>query len=1373
MRALLVATSVALFVFVCPLVASEKPWGVTPFRAEPKAMLAAAEAVPAGEADAVVLLEELRYAFDGEGQATVTSRLIFRLIDESAVDDWSTIQTEWAQWYQERPVLAARVIGRDGSVHMLDAKAVTESAAREESPDIFSDNRLLRAPLPGMAAGVVVEEVITWRDRNPLFETGTTARLMFGRYVPVQQTRLVIDAPSSLPIQIVNKTNPRIEAARTDADGRQQIVFESARIEPWKDFEGNLPYDESNVGYVAFSTGTSWQEVARRYTDIVETQIGEASVVRPFLTAAIGKSTDRREIVSKALAAIQKNIRYAGMEVGDGSIVPRTPKQVLALKYGDCKDKATLLVAMLRAAGIPANVALLNAGTGLDVDADLPGLGRFNHVIVRVGGDDPFWVDPTDEYSRAGVLPVPDQDRLALVADASTSTLIRTPASDSLTNFTRETRTFRLADEGESSLTEVTEATGAYDVSIRRYAAESDKKEYRESMESYAIDAYSAESLKDLVYSDPRDLTKPFTLRLEVEKAKRGFTGDIDSVVAIFLSDLFDPLPWALRTMPDEEEEAREPKKPRQHDFVVTTPYVKELHYRIVPPPGFVARTLPPSETRQLGTTSLVTNYQIEADGSIVATLRFDSGKRRLTPAEMEATRKAVSAVAEANAVMIGFDSVGWSKLNAGDIGGAIREFRRLTALHPREARHHTQVGRAYFLGGMGEAAREEFRRAIALEPGYAPAHRFLGIALQHDLLAREFRKGADLPGAIAAYRKAKELAPKDVEIRSELAKLLSRGEDGELYGEGAPLTEAIAEYKAIAADLEDKNNEGELLTVMAHAGLFDEMKVRAREVEDVNQRLTALVVAAAATEGVDAALRQAASVDTSARRAILSAAFPTLLHLRLYAQAGTVIDQATQGAPNAAQVRPLIDMLRRAKRIEDLTLGDDPKSLVTRISLVGLTAVDIEAALRNEVASWANAFEDDQKAQMAKREVSREGMEDTRLTRARLKSLAQGLPLRVAAELGNGAMELTQEGTDATGYRVRMRARSGVPGTPSVSETFYIVKEGCCYRIGAASHASVAVAALHFVEQKDVESARIWLNWAREEISAGGGDDPLSGSPFASLWSKAKATATTDEVRAAAAALLIDDPDYALAAASLLETTRETVPEPLRIRMDLALARAYVQLGEWEKMLVVTRRIAEASPDSPIAFSIHARALAENGVPEDAQRIAQARLEKIPNDPDALRILSSLSIRKDDFEAANEYVRQIIDHSEALASDYNELAWNALFIGKAIDQAIEDANHAVARSGEWAAMHTLAALYAEAGKSLEARTKLLEAMDQAGREEPSSVDWYVLGRIAENYGANDAALAAYKRVTKPKRDLSGSTYTLAQRRVQALGMRR
>lgn len=1363
MRLFSFVASLCLLTFPSLARGAEQPWTGEPFSLDPKAALVAAQAAPAGEADLIVLLDEVRYTFDESGRATTSERLVFRVVDESAVEDWSTVETSWSPWYQERPVFAARVIGVDGTVHTLDPKVVVESAA-DDVAEIFSDRRVLRAPLPGMGKGAVVEQVISWRDANPLFDTGTAGSMSFGRWVPVERTRLVIEAPATLRMKFVDRTSPTITPSTTEKDGRRRIVYESGRTEPFEDLEWNLPYDQSSVPYVAFSTGTSWQEAARRYSEIVERQIGDATAVQAFLRSAVGKSTGRREIVAKALAAIQKNVRYAGVEVGEGSIIPRPPKDVVTLKYGDCKDKATLLVAMLRVAGIPAHVALLKAGTGLDIDADLPSLDRFDHVIVRVEGDDPFWVDPTDEFSPAGVLPISDQDRFALIADSTTAALVKTPASDARANVVRETRTFILAEEGTSTVTEVTEGTGAHDSSSRGYAASEDRKDYRESMESYAKQAYLAESLKDMKVTDPRDLTTPFRVTLEIEKATRGVTGDIDAVVFVFPSALTASLPWSLRSKPEEEEDVAKRPKARTRDFVITMPYVKEFEYRIVPPAGFTARTLPANERRQLGSASLATKYEVAADGVVHATLRFDSGKRRLTPVEMEAMRDAVVELTESNAVLIGFDSIGWGKLNAGDIRGAIAEFRRLAALHPREARHHVQIGRAYFVGGMAEIAREELRRAIALEPSYAPAHRFLGVVLQHDLLAREFRKGCDLPAAIAAYRKACELAPKDLEIRSELATLLTRGDDGALYSKGAHLAEAIEEYKSIASDLKDDRFEGDLLTAMAYAGRFDEMKERARTVKDDKKRIGALVIAAAATSGPEAALREASSVDNTVRREVLIAAYPALLSLRLYPEAAAVLEQASLGSPNASQVRPIIEVVRRAKRFENLQLGEDPKSFVKRLTVLSVTVEDEDAATKEFVASWARSFEESIAKARRPEDVK------PKRSQGKAKSAAQGLPVGAAIEIGIAAMDITEEGSDAIGYRVRMRSKIPLPGAAAApAQTFYLARESGRYVLGAIGPAEAAVTVLHFADGGELEAARTWLNWVRDDVGAGAADDPLSGSAFAAIWPKSKQSATADEIRTAAAVLLASKQEYASAAIPHLLAVRAAAPDAVRTHVDFALGMAYVEAEKTDESVAIFRRVAEAVPDSETGFAMYAAVLSDSGQLDEVRRIANARLEKSQNDVYALRALSRVAAHTGDFKTADAYIRRLTERADAEATDYNQLAWDALFIGGELQEAIQNANQALALYRGSAVLHTLAALYAETENSLEARAKLLESMDAAGNEEPSGSDWYVLGRIAENYGANDAALAAYKRVTPPKRERFGTTFQLAQERVKRL----
>jgi len=93
-RRALLAAVVFTLPFFASLHAADQPWNGAPFSADPKALLAAAEAVPAGESAAVVLLDEMRYMFDAEGHSTRMARLVFRIVDPSAVEGWSTVEAE-------------------------------------------------------------------------------------------------------------------------------------------------------------------------------------------------------------------------------------------------------------------------------------------------------------------------------------------------------------------------------------------------------------------------------------------------------------------------------------------------------------------------------------------------------------------------------------------------------------------------------------------------------------------------------------------------------------------------------------------------------------------------------------------------------------------------------------------------------------------------------------------------------------------------------------------------------------------------------------------------------------------------------------------------------------------------------------------------------------------------------------------------------------------------------------------------------------------------------------------------------------------------------------------------------------------------------
>ncbi|MFP5284318.1 MAG: hypothetical protein ACLGI9_01120, partial [Thermoanaerobaculia bacterium] len=550
--------------------------------------------------------------------------------------------------------------------------------------------------------------------------------------------------------------------------------------------------------------------------------------------------------------------------------------------FGDCKDKAVLLTALLRRLDIPAHVALLRAGENWpDVEEPLPGMGAFNHAIVVVPGEPAIWIDPTDRYARAGELPAGDQGKLALIASPSTQGLVRTPAATAADNHEVETREIFLADLGRARVVETTEARGAAERDLRASYAVQDEKSLRESLTEYASTVYMTDKVGKIDHSDPADLSGPFRLRLEAEETQRGFTDMESASVAIFPGSALGRLPDELRTEPDE-------KKPCKSAYDLTRPFTAEVRYRIVPPAGFLPQPLPPGRVRQLGPGTLSEDYAAAEDGTVTATMRFTIDKRRLSAGELEALRKSASEAWNEDGVILYFQHAGGAHLAAGRVREALDELGRLAARSPKKALPRLRVARALLAGGMGEAAREEAKRAVELEPSFAPAWRDLGWVLVHDPVGRLFGEGFDHAGALAAYRRAKELDPKDSDARRNIAILQEYDPRGKRYSKDADLAAAIDEYRALRADLDEDAMDDNLAIALLRSGRFQELKDLLAELETTDSRSTLRLVALAAIDGAEAAAREAERSFSNGeqRRKALEEAAGSLAQARRYPEA-------------------------------------------------------------------------------------------------------------------------------------------------------------------------------------------------------------------------------------------------------------------------------------------------------------------------------------------------------------------------------------------------------------------------------------------------------------------------------------------------------
>jgi len=1361
---------VSLFAVLAPCLFadSNQTWTVPHFSDDVAALYKAASDVsfPPGS-DAIVLDEENSYVFDAQGRTVQTRYLLYKVLTQSGVEGWGQVLLDWEPWHEGRPAVRARVITPDNVVHLLDQKTLVDAPAADSDNDIYTDARVVRGPLPAILLGSLVEEEDTWTESKPLFDAGTVRRYYFGRIgVPVHDCRLVLDAPAGLPLHYETQLLPDAKSVRTEENGRVKVVFDSGPIEPMDEAEPNLPSDIPAFPNVAFSTGNAWHQVAENYGKLVSDQISLADV-GPLVKGLTAGKQSREDKATALLQYLDGEIRYTGVEFGDAAITPRSPGETLKTKYGDCKDKATLLVAMLRAAGIPSYIALLNVGEHQDIAPDLPGMGSFDHAIVFVPGSPDLWIDATDEYARLGELPSGDQGRLALIVRPESNAPTPTPVTSSQDNLLIEKREFYLSENGPARVVEISEPHGSLESAYRSRYADPADKDARKDLTDYVQSQYLADKLDHVDTSDPNDISKHFTLSLESDAAKRGLT-DLDSaVVAIRFDTLFSRLPDELEEREKDDSKSAggagaKPKKVRTASYQLPLPFVTEWQYNIVPPPGFRPKPLPANQQLSLGPATLAEDFSADKDGVVRATIRFDTVKRLLSVSEAHEMRDQIVQLREGAPILIYFEPIAQALLNQGKIRESLQAYRDLVALHPTEALHHLQLAQAFLAAGLGQTARDEARRAVMLQPDSALAQKTLAQVLECDLVGRQLTPGSDYAGAETAFRAARKLAPDDDSTAGDLAIFLEYNSWGERYGPGAKLKESVAIYQSLTPERLDKIGlKGNPAYALFYSGQFAEALKYA---ESLNPQPPGVIVASeAGMNGSQAAISEASKRTSTEddRKKALKTAGEMLMRLRMYPVAADLMEAGASG-DNAANTMALASLLRKAHPHEDLHYGNDPLGIAMQATMA-LTDPELPPEALLGLYS--------KNARIALNERDQEKRDfDARQRRQAWWQLSRtaGFPADVMLDVVMQSADAKVEGDDASGYRVTLR----LPGRTNL--IMYVVKEGNNYKYLGDSEDTDAIGleVLDRVAANNLTGARALLDWMRDAQHLAGGDDPLDGYVFPRIWTKGR-DADAAIMKVSAAAILVQTKQTARQGVSVLEAARGTATSDVdKLNISLALITGYRYLDDFQDILKLSTEIAKQYPESRREFLDQGFGLRGLGRFQDADALAQDRLKRIPDDIDAQRELLASALAREDYDLAHGLSLKIVASDTAVAYDLNLAAWTALFTGKVTQEDLANATRAVQLSqNDPYILHTLGCIYAEMEKTKEAREVLIQSMDRLNLIEPDPNYWYAFGRIAEQYGETETAKADYARVTKPARavDIPDSSYRLAQNRLKIL----
>ena len=388
-------------------------WEQQPATDATRKLIADAHAVANPDGHAALVLEQ-RINFTIEEDRTTDTRTYRRVFiaREEAVEDWANQFLPQSPPSVTSKLELARVIQPDGTVTAYNPARLPAVS----DPDSGDSSGMSMVFLPNARAGCVIE--FSYRTQALLNASlpHVSEVLPIQREVPVLQTSLEVRVPAKGTYHVALNNLPNAKAEESADNGRHVYRWQLGPLPAAESLPGDPPVSQW-VAAVAVSSLPSWDEFAVWFRRIAQGSDLIDDTVRKTATELGNGATNRVDRIRRSFEFVSA-LRYVAIECGVHGFRPRTPAQVLSNRYGDCKDKANLLVALLRCQNIPASFVLLNRGSATDVS--FPSW-QFNHAICFVprapdaGQPDDLWLDSTDSVTPFGFVPPGDYGRAGLV----------------------------------------------------------------------------------------------------------------------------------------------------------------------------------------------------------------------------------------------------------------------------------------------------------------------------------------------------------------------------------------------------------------------------------------------------------------------------------------------------------------------------------------------------------------------------------------------------------------------------------------------------------------------------------------------------------------------------------------------------------------------------------------------------------------------------------------------------------------------------------------------------------------------------------------------------------------------------------------------
>jgi hypothetical protein len=494
---------------------------------------AAAQSIPSysPETNAVVLLDDTTYTVAPDGRAVEHHRHVVKILRPQGRNQ-AVIEVGFDK---DTKILSMNVwsIGPDGHEYAMKDKEFTDAGVSDQ--DIaFQDDRFRIARAPTNEPGSIVAYEYEQRSRPFL----TEKTWFFQGELPHLSQTFTLQLPPGYTYGTVWAHHPAADAADLEGRGYRWEMKDTPAIDlkhiPLSPSPDSLAA-RMTVHYAGpglMSIDGTWKSVGQWVDSLFHDRITptpEVTAKAQEITAGKSDFFDKTQAIGEF---VQKQIRYVAIEIGIGGYQPHAAADVFHNRYGDCKDKATLVASMLSAVGIHAVPVIVDSERGV-IDPDAPSI-LGNHAIVAIevpkgytsahlhslvaaqSGRQYLIFDPTSEKTAFGQLESDLQGGYGLLADGATSQIIQLPTLDPQFNTIHRTASFRLDADGVLKGTVIEKRFGDLSEYRREVYAKADVKQQTEFLDHILERDFTTFSATDVKAENVNSLGQDFTLTYSI-----------------------------------------------------------------------------------------------------------------------------------------------------------------------------------------------------------------------------------------------------------------------------------------------------------------------------------------------------------------------------------------------------------------------------------------------------------------------------------------------------------------------------------------------------------------------------------------------------------------------------------------------------------------------------------------------------------------------------------------------------------------------------------------------------------------------------------------------------------------------------------------